>query len=389
MLEETGIENIGDFRFGGYLGYQTADVAWRRKKEYNTLRVHGLTYLFVGRMEDIQTGKHREKHIRHEWTAWEDASEKIWIKEYGKEFFERWKKKRWEIFRNVARPISLAFQVTEKCAIDCTFCLRRLTDEETPSLEGMKEVIDILSERGILRLTFTGGEPLSIGKTKLFAVIKYANRNRIYTCLSTRGLGLRQEDITELEGCLDHLLVSLHALDKETASHLYDSSKWWEKLREQMDLILEWTKNSKIIVEVSTVVTKKNIHQIIPIGEWLFRQNKNLFWKIEEYYANGIQSSGLREEFEISAEDFKQLEREIGSNENLNEKLSGGRIRFSSKESREKAPDVMITPPGNLVFSKNHEYEDAGNKLDLLNLEFRNRRPWQEYRNNCRNDWNW
>jgi hypothetical protein len=114
-----------------------------------------------------------------------------------------------------------------------------------------------------------------------------------------------------------------------------------------------------------------------------------LFWKIEEYYANGIQSPDLIEEFEVSSDEFKKLQEEVGANENLKDKLKKGRIRFSSKESREKAPDVMITPPGNLAFSANHKYEHAGNKLDLLHLEFKNRRPWQEYRNYCRSDWDW
>jgi 8-oxo-dGTP pyrophosphatase MutT (NUDIX family) len=154
LLEETGIGHISDFISGGELGFQTADVGWREKAEYDALRVCGVTYFFAGKEEDIRVSV---EHGEFRWMSLQEAQEKQWIGPYGNIFFDRWKQMQLRIRQHISRPVSIAFQVTEKCSVGCRFCLRRKDDEEVMSSNRMEELIDILKERAVKRLTFTGG----------------------------------------------------------------------------------------------------------------------------------------------------------------------------------------------------------------------------------------
>jgi 8-oxo-dGTP pyrophosphatase MutT (NUDIX family) len=94
LKEETGCD-ISSYIFRGELGYQTVNVAWR-KKPYDTLHVLGLTYLFTGREDQIVPYK-KEGLRSSEWMTWEDARQKVWMQDYGPPFFDRWKEREAEI----------------------------------------------------------------------------------------------------------------------------------------------------------------------------------------------------------------------------------------------------------------------------------------------------
>lgn len=398
LLEETGIGATGGFRYGGLLGRQVADIRWRNadlppslRKPYDFLEVYGVTYLFYGRDRDIDLTYHggaSERFSDYRWMSWKEANNTIHIGRYAHRFFDLWKEKRWQIFRRIARPISLAFQVSEECPLGCRFCLRRQEGEKDLSFEHWKEVVDVLAERGILRLTVTGGEPLISKKKKkmVFELLEYAHARRVHTCLSTTALRLVESDIERLEQSLDQLLLSAHSVDPSLASKLYEQERTWKRLSEKLSDVLEWTRDSKIIVEISTVVTKVNAADIVSLGRWLYTRHPNVFWRLDEYYANGAQGA-RRSEFEMTKQEFDQVEETVRTAFPFQSRE--GRLRFSSKESRLVAPDVMITPEGNVVTSAANCYELKGGIKDLLFVELKNRRKWDEYRGCIRTDWKW
>lgn len=380
LLEETGIRSTGSFRFGGSLGYQTVDVAWRKHPEYDTLRVHGVTYLFYGREEDLQLS---EEHIDYAWLPFEVARARVTIGEYSTRFFDRWWETRWDIMLRVAKPVSLAFQVTEDCPLGCSFCLRRQADEQDLTLADKMQIVDILACRGILRLTITGGEPLLPQKKEdTLQLLEHAHAKRIHTCLSTTGYNLTSADMERLTKCLDQLLLSIHSHDELIATKMYDEVKVFRHLHREAAKVLGWTRDSPIIVEISTVVSLVNRAHLIDMGHWLFNLHPGIFWRLEEYYANGAQAH-VRKRFELQASDFELVKSE------LTREFDPNRLRFSSKESRSEAPDVMITPRGNIVTSAHMQYSLQGDRHDLLFIELKNRRPWRQYRDCVRTDWNW
>jgi 8-oxo-dGTP pyrophosphatase MutT (NUDIX family) len=98
LLEETG---VAKYRFKGYLGHQVVDVSERKRIWYDTLCVHGLTYQFVGEEGQIDSHAPRERLRTPTWMSWEEAREKVWMKSYGPEFFDRWNNKRAEILEGL------------------------------------------------------------------------------------------------------------------------------------------------------------------------------------------------------------------------------------------------------------------------------------------------
>lgn len=411
LLEETGSDSIGDFRYGGSLGFQTPDVS-KRLKDYDLLRVHGVTYLFSGEDDNITKFLEHEdpkirsnEHNSFKWVPFKEINEKgsgFWLKEndYGPKFLQKWEDNKNSISLSTCRPISLAFQITESCDHRCRFCHRRDVPGKL-GVEGIKRIIDMVAKRGILRLTFTGGEPLLLGKETLFEIIRYANSKYIHVCLSTTGTSKRDqldaEDLIKLNTMLDHMLISVHCVEnREIAGKLYDNVEDWETIMRKSGEILKWTNHpgngNKINMEVCTVVTKCNIDHILDVGKWIFERNENAFWRVDEYYHNGSDEEKGRKGpdrnvFELKEEDFDKLTAKI--KEKYPKKEDNGFLRFNTKKSRLAAPDVMITPEGTLVTSKDNKYEDAGGCEKLLTMKFNNRLPWKRYHRYCRSDWPW
>lgn len=393
LLEDTGIDSTGGFRYGGSLGYQTVDVAWR-KQGYSALRVRGVTFLFYGREEDITLKTSRHGHTKFQWMTREDALKNIWLGEYGQEFFNRWLQNKNEIIRRIARPVSIAFQITEKCHFSCKFCLRRQANEVDLNFEEACEVIDILSMRNVLRLTITGGEPLiKSKKNNTLKLLEYAHSKKIHTCLSTTGYNIEKTDVQRLIGCVDQLLLSLHnpyilndPQYDNLARGLYNNPVEASERFKYIENILEWTQNTPIKIQVNTMVCKINFNFIVTIGKWLFSKRDDLHWRIDEYYANGEQLSN-RDEFELNSTQFSSLKSEIKNDGVLAKYFR--QIAFSDKDGRMGAPDFMITPHGNLVTSSNNEYYFKGELQDLIFCELKNRRSWREYRDCIRTDWKW
>ncbi len=392
LLEETGIQNINDFIPGGELGYQTADVGWRKNKFYDTLRVRGLVYYFAGKDSEMEmifsTPNDMPEHDAFKWMSFQEAHENIWIGDYGKKFLELWQKNRYQFYNRISRPVSIAYQITEDCRIGCKFCHRAVRDEPPMDFDRIRKLIDVLKERSVHRLTFTGGEPLE-HKTLLFQAIKYAHDTRIHTCLTTTGIKLNLADLDELDTCLDQILLPIHTITPETYSKLFEFENTGRLMHRKAEEFLQQIKTKKIKLDINTVVTKANIKEIVALGRWIFNLNNDVRWRVEEYYPNGQQTEDDVSMFIVSDKEFSSLIDEISEDDILSVYYSKGLIRVSTKKSRSDAPDIMITPQGNLVTSCENKYEERGTASELQNIEFKNRRPWSDYEMGVRNDWDW
>lgn len=380
LLEETGATSIGYFIFGGDLGTQTADVSWRMRSDYDALRVTGLTYLYVG-SEDAIAPAEEEGLVAAKWVSLDEARAMLWIGEYGVEFLRRWDEMKSPILHTIARPRSVVYQVTERCSVGCRFCHRRKEEEPTPDLAVMNDVVQCLSRRGMQRLTFTGGEPLLIGKSEILDLIRQAHAHSIHTCLSTTGIGLTKADFLALDECLDHLLLSLHAVDNDVGSLIYRRSSMAARVLDSVENALRVTQDLGIIIEVCTVATSHNFGHVPDVGRWLRQRSDRVLWRVDQYYANGLQADDDVREFSITDRQFADLASLLSA-----EASSVPSLRVNSARSREQAPDFMITPQGNLVASDGSKYTLAGDRSHLMTAEFKNRVPWDAYLKYCR-DW--
>jgi MoaA/NifB/PqqE/SkfB family radical SAM enzyme/8-oxo-dGTP pyrophosphatase MutT (NUDIX family) len=391
VLEETGVCSPSLFCYLGELDVATVDVSWRRKP-YQAVRVHATAVFYYGDDENIRlnTGSGGgEGHTKFEWMAFSDARREVWM-EYGKRFFDSWKSKSVEILRPVASPVSITFQVTDQCPSQCQFCLRYLSD--TPGrpmdIDRCKHTLDILASRGVLRVTFSGGEPFfdEITKLKTVSLIRHAHARQIHTCLSTTGYNVFQKDLRDLEPYLDQVLLSLHTLDPGSAGTMYKSLPGWRNNNANATNVMRWLRKSPIKLEVSTVASQANLQNLGAVGKAVFGQNPNAIWRVDEYYANGNTESN-RAQFELKTTEFKSIQRHLKSE--FSAQWEKRQIRFSSKETRMTAPDIMVTADGKLVTSSNNKYTEIPGEDRLITIELQNRRRWEEYRNGLRSDWDW
>jgi MoaA/NifB/PqqE/SkfB family radical SAM enzyme len=287
------------------------------------------------------------------------------------------------------QPKSIAYALTWKCYCNCPICLSGSEEEEylITDINRWKEIVaPVLRYNGSVRLTLTGGEPMLFWDTtdELPEFIKYLHENEIHVCLNTTGANMTAEKLKILGKYLDTILLSVRGLTvKEVSREFGVEEKYAKKLLDTQLMILHEIHKTNIRLEISTVVTKENYSRIDNLGSELCKINKNIIWRVEEYYWNGRQLNQPKGRFDLEADQYAVLL------ENLNKKYSKYIfIRSSSKEGRINAPDPIIFPDGMLHSTSDHSYKAICplEQFDFANMK--TRRDWSSYKNSLR-DWGW
>lgn len=109
--------------------------------------------------------------------------------------------------------------LTEKCNLKCIYCMpsgvkfKEMCTSNTLSLDNYKSIIKNLSQVGIKKIRFTGGEPLQY--TKLEELIKFTSDickiKKI--SITTNGIGLKDRVKKLKENGLSSINISLDSLD--------------------------------------------------------------------------------------------------------------------------------------------------------------------------------
>lgn len=113
----------------------------------------------------------------------------------------------------LSSPLSVCFQVTRKCNLNCKYCLSSSGKNAEYGLttEEVKKIIDDLETIGVNRLDFTGGEPLM--RKDLGELIDCAKKNHINTIVTTNTLLLNKENIEVLKKA-DLVQISIDGPEK-------------------------------------------------------------------------------------------------------------------------------------------------------------------------------
>jgi MoaA/NifB/PqqE/SkfB family radical SAM enzyme len=280
-----------------------------------------------------------------------------------------------------SKYFSIVFQIIQECIFNCGFCNRRFIKGEKRLTEEQRiKAIDILKPLGLKRLTITGGEPMLI-KTEVTNLLKYLHAQKIHTCLSTTGYMFSEKYLEELNNVLDHLLISFPTYEVNEWESVFGNKKFSKELYINVFNILEWCKTQDIILEVSTVIQKNNYHEIRDIGHMLAKRNSNIIWRIEYYYPMGIQYH-LKDNYEITRDEIFKMHEVITT-----EFKGVFKSLYLSQPTRDHAPDLFITPAGDLVNTSNNSYsKSTANVLSQnLAIDFKMRRSWDNYKIYCRN----
>lgn len=164
---------------------------------------------------------------------------------------------------NALPPIRVQIELTGRCNLKCEFCYQGedyKTSKGELSFDEITGIIDQVPRYSLL--TFSGGEPLL--RKDAFDIIDYAVK-RHFCNIITNGVFLT-EPISRLMVDKKFFLINL-SIDGIGDIHdeLRGVKGTFERVKNNIDLLIDYKekKNSKFpLIDIKTVLTKKNIQQI-------------------------------------------------------------------------------------------------------------------------------
>lgn len=86
---------------------------------------------------------------------------------------------------SLSNPLSLCWQITKRCNYKCPFCLCGTNESDELPFNAMQKIIDILNDANLVRIDFTGGEPLL--RADFCEILTYASDKGIETLVTSNG----------------------------------------------------------------------------------------------------------------------------------------------------------------------------------------------------------
>lgn len=151
----------------------------------------------------------------------------------------------------------LRFGVTSNCNFRCKYCNSHNTYSSNLEDREIKEILDASFSNGIIRVHWTGGEPLF--NDNICKYIKYANEIG-YTeqSITTNGFFLEQRVKDLKESGISRINVSLDTLDKQKFNNIVGVDALG-KVMAGIEKMLEMT---DCLIKINMVVMKNNLNEI-------------------------------------------------------------------------------------------------------------------------------
>jgi len=164
--------------------------------------------------------------------------------EYDKKLDKFWLK--------VYRPLSVCWQITRRCNLNCSFCISNSKPDVNLNEMTTKDclrVIKKLSEAGIKRIDLTGGEPLL--RKDIFQLAKYAKDQGLATVVTSNGT-LSPEIYLKLSKNCSFFQISLDGVKK-----VHETLRGKGNFQKTLNTIY-LLKEEKIPFRINTIIHKKN-----------------------------------------------------------------------------------------------------------------------------------
>lgn len=173
----------------------------------------------------------------------------------------------------------LFFELTDACNLSCLHCGSAAGPQNKTYLpeSSAKEVMDLVAERyppEKIMICLSGGEPLM--HPKFFEIVEYAKRKGFFCGITTNGTLIDNAVAEKMAECgMDSVTISLDGL-KDTHDWFRNQKGTFERARRGIENLME-VASGRIGLQVTTVVHKKNMHQLeqlydlvcqLGVGSW-------------------------------------------------------------------------------------------------------------------------
>jgi len=175
-------------------------------------------------------------------------------------------------------PLSVVWDITYKCNLDCFFCDRQTIyhDKMNKDLElsEAKMVVDNLVDADVMTLGITGGEPLL--RNDLEELAKYAKDKGLITTLSTNGALLTRSRAQRLVNSFHSISVSLDGL-ADTHDRIRGKKGTYDKVIQGLKH-LTTTNPRACAICVSFVLNKFNFQEIRKVFDTVRNMGVDFFF---------------------------------------------------------------------------------------------------------------
>lgn len=249
--------------------------------------------------------------------------------------------------------VGACWSVTSECNMNCPICCK-IDDKEILSISDKLKIIDNISNSGLIKLNFTGGEPLL--DPDIFKLLSYSKSKGLKTALSTNGLLLDTNYLDKLNDIIDEMQLPLDGHTEDIHYGIRNSRNHFRKIKELIPKI----KRYNFQLDISTVVTAKNIDYLVELGKMIESLGADK-WKLFQFnpisygYINRKDYYLLEEEFLIGVEKVKSLNLSIDFDYGI------------ANEKRLKSY-FNISPSGYFFLPNKHKYNNYGSVLTHKNL---------------------
>lgn len=168
--------------------------------------------------------------------------------------------------RGLSKPTRIIFCVTLRCNIKCRQCAiwRLPKSEELTADEWKKVIYDLRKWLGLYRVQIAGGE--TFVRKDITEIIRFATQNNVLTGVITNGTMITKELARDIvDSGLGYIHVSVDGINADTHDYIRGIPGVYGKTMAGIDYLLESHKGSGMSICIATVITKKNMHELVDL----------------------------------------------------------------------------------------------------------------------------
>ena len=188
------------------------------------------------------------------------------------------------------QPFHCNIRITNKCNFSCLHCYQtpcgQVADKNELNLHQWRQVLDILKDKKVFSLTFTGGEIFT--KKEFLKIYEYAYDNLFKIRLLTN-LSLLDDEIINLLSRKKPISISttLYGFSEQTYLIFTKNNMFVRVINN-----IEKLKNAGIKIKVKIIANIKNKNELVEMEKYFYKKSIDRFYYFKIYnFTNGDSSA--------------------------------------------------------------------------------------------------
>ena len=177
--------------------------------------------------------------------------------------------------QSLVAPLMVVWNFTQACNLACRHCYQeagRRADDEL-SLQEQKRIVDILSDRDVAMIAFSGGEPLM--SPTFLEVARYAHGYGLHLTVATNGTLCTAEKVRAMaDAGIRYVEISLDSVDAARHDAFRGPGAWERAVAGIRNVV----GSPDVKCGVAMTVTRWNLGEMEPMIEWCIAEGVDTFY---------------------------------------------------------------------------------------------------------------